>query len=268
MTLPRRTEWVLDTEGRGVNGASVAVYNSETGALVSLFSDTGGVDPLPNPITTSQFGEYSYCAAYGMVYETIRRPGYDTITIQDISLGIYTGNQGPPGPRGQDGRDGTDGATGATGPAGAPATSTVTPLTMTSGGAIGTSAQAARADHRHPNEADIVRRNGYDSVLLNSVGVYDAADNEWRFTGTTAGFAIVNVTGAYNIMSYNPVTFMLNFAFGISAGTVDSADGYKLSGEDILVGQLGSIAAATDADVVSKFNTLISGLKAAKLMAT
>jgi hypothetical protein len=68
MTQRYRTDQVLDEYDRPVPGSRIYV-NDATGVQASLTSD--GTSPLPQPITTDQFGVYSYYVVEGVYREDI-----------------------------------------------------------------------------------------------------------------------------------------------------------------------------------------------------
>ena len=131
MSISRRTEWAIDTDGRGIAGASVTVKTASTGALAVLYADVDGAIPLSNPVKTDATGKYTYCTEAAIYNEYISRLGYDNLTINDVIVGLVPGPTGAPG---------------------APLTSTVVPIVSSGMGKIGTSSQAAKADHVHPEQ--------------------------------------------------------------------------------------------------------------------
>lgn len=113
MTLYRRTDFVLDQEGRGVSGALVTVIDPNTGAPASIFSDDAGLVPLANPFQSDPVGKLSYVAQQGIYRETVSRPGYYDDTTDGVVVGVLAGPQGERGPVGPQGPPGPNGAPGA-----------------------------------------------------------------------------------------------------------------------------------------------------------
>jgi len=111
----RRTEWVLDTEGRGISGASIAVLNNDTLAPVSIFEDEAGMVPLSNPFFTDSTGKYTYCGVPQIVTEKVTRPGYYEVDIPGVAVGQVPGIPGAPGPQGLKGEKGDQGNPGSIG---------------------------------------------------------------------------------------------------------------------------------------------------------
>lgn len=76
---------VTDSGNNPISGALVYVYDS-LGALATLYSDSLGVTPLSNPVTTDSSGRFIFYAANGIYSAVITAPSYDSKTITGITL--------------------------------------------------------------------------------------------------------------------------------------------------------------------------------------
>ncbi len=76
---------ILDENGNAVSGCTVAVYDSITAGLASIYSDEIGTVKV-NPFTTDEYGRYSFFAASGKYYLTFSKTGFTTWTSDYITI--------------------------------------------------------------------------------------------------------------------------------------------------------------------------------------
>lgn len=76
--------WVIDTRGRPVDGASVALMSYPDGAMAALYSDDGSTASA-NPITTNSRGYYEFYVAPGRYTLEITTDS-ETITVNDVVI--------------------------------------------------------------------------------------------------------------------------------------------------------------------------------------
>lgn len=198
MSISRRTDWAIDTEGRGIAGASVTVKDASTGALAVLYADVDGETPLSNPVKTDATGKYTYCAEADIYNEYISRPGYDNLTILDVTVGLV------PGP---------------TGPSGAPVTSSVTPLVSAGDGVIGTSTASARADHAHPEQTVWTKVQTFNNAVAFNYQVLMNGTLTVMGEATFNGYAIFQDSIQFTTNSYIFAVTTTHFAINTSNPT-------------------------------------------------
>lgn len=84
MTQAQRSNSILDEFGRAVAGVSIYVYNFD-GSLASLTSD--GSLAANNPLTSDEFGSYSYYALVGYYREDIWFGGKKRWSENNVAVG-------------------------------------------------------------------------------------------------------------------------------------------------------------------------------------
>jgi len=86
--MQKRYGYVLDTKGNPVAGATIAVTVFGSVTVATLYSDSGGVTQIANPVSTDAEGYYEYYAANGRYTENITtNAGIETISdilLQDV----------------------------------------------------------------------------------------------------------------------------------------------------------------------------------------
>jgi hypothetical protein len=74
---------VIDRRGNAVVGATLKVITYPAGTLAQIFSDTAGLAPIPNPLTTDDDGFVQYYAANGH-YSWVITTDISAKTVNDI----------------------------------------------------------------------------------------------------------------------------------------------------------------------------------------
>lgn len=92
---PHYFEYVQDTQGNSIAGASVRVELQADSSLVNLYSDTTGLVPIANPLTTDANGEASFFVAPG-VYKLTVTYGAVSYVKTYVTLGGGTGDVSGP----------------------------------------------------------------------------------------------------------------------------------------------------------------------------
>lgn len=92
MALVNHRNVYIDRAGNAIEGASVAVTLTESGAEATIYSDAAGAFPiLGNVVLTDDSGTYSFYAPVGRYTVTITASGYSTITRHEVLLDISIG---------------------------------------------------------------------------------------------------------------------------------------------------------------------------------
>jgi hypothetical protein len=79
----KRFDTVQDLRGNAVEGATVEVRTYPAGVLATIYSDSGGVTPIANPMATDENGLFEYYAADGR-YSWVITTNDETRTINDV----------------------------------------------------------------------------------------------------------------------------------------------------------------------------------------
>ena len=83
MALEKKFDTIQDRRGNAVEGATVEVREYPGGALATIYSDSGSVTPIANPMATDENGFFEYYAANGR-YSWIITTNESERTINDV----------------------------------------------------------------------------------------------------------------------------------------------------------------------------------------
>ncbi len=91
----RKDGWVKSTLGQAIAGAQVYVCTQPANTafappspLASVFSDSGGLAPITQPILTDGFGHYDYYALSGFYTELVVTGGVIQRVYPDQMVGL------------------------------------------------------------------------------------------------------------------------------------------------------------------------------------
>lgn len=76
---------VLDENSQPVSGCSIYVYTF-AGVLATLYSDENGITPKNNPLTSDDYGRYSFFVTSGKYYLTFVKTGLTSWTSDYITI--------------------------------------------------------------------------------------------------------------------------------------------------------------------------------------
>ena len=63
--MEKKFDAIIDLKGNAVKGATVQVNTYPAGALATIYSDSAGLSPIPNPMVTDDTSYFEYYAANG-----------------------------------------------------------------------------------------------------------------------------------------------------------------------------------------------------------
>src|SRR5437867_2226264 len=86
--MQKYVDWVFDTSGNALSGATVTVKNASDKSTATIYSDDG-VTGASNPLTSAADGVYSFFAANGLYDVVISKSGYSFETTERQSLTLY-----------------------------------------------------------------------------------------------------------------------------------------------------------------------------------
>lgn len=78
-------DFVLDSAGAPIVGATVAVYSAATNALATIYA-SDGTTPLTNPLTTDSSGAFSFYAPAGQYNVLVSMAGFSAFTRNGIII--------------------------------------------------------------------------------------------------------------------------------------------------------------------------------------
>src|SRR5881296_2803393 len=86
--MQKYVDWVFDTSGNALSGATITVKNASDKSTATIYSDDG-VTGASNPITSAADCFYSFFAANGLYDVVISKSGYSFETTERQSLTLY-----------------------------------------------------------------------------------------------------------------------------------------------------------------------------------